>query len=336
MLTREVSTETLAEVQEQMEATQPKSLKVSHEDIAFDLTKDKSIRLSPKVTVPATEQGIKAFGQWLDIPTKFLDRVEPDMKQYLLANLMTRTPGELNVLYSPKLGVDLVRDPNVKFIEPVRLVSIASDVIDPSAQVIENISTGDEFRLDVIVPENFDRGVGGDKKVGDITRGGIRFGESLKANQTSVAPWVSEYMFRLICTNGMEREDSNLRIEARANTVDEVLRQFELMARRAFERVENTIGSFYEMRNQPVDNPERTLIRRAEEQGLPERTRIALAEMAPALGDNPTMFDVVNLITNQANQAGLRHGVRRNLERAGGAIVAEHAERCGHCQAKLN
>jgi hypothetical protein len=49
------------------------------------------------------------------------------------------------------------------------------------------------------------------------------------------------------------------------------------------------------------------------------------------------MFDVVNLMTNQANNPSIdvRSSTRRNLQRAGGNIVTDHAERCGTCHSRL-
>ncbi len=53
--------------------------------------------------------------------------------------------------------------------------------------------------------------------------------------------------------------------------------------------------------------------------------------------DDPSMFDVVNLVTNFANSPAVRNdGGRLLLERAGGSVVTDHATRCGHCQQKVH
>lgn len=336
MLLREAPTETLAQLQEEMESSTVRDILVQNEDIHFDIERPGgTVTLSPKVTVPMTETGLKAFSQHFDVPYKFVERLDPDMRQYVFTNLAERTKGEVSVAYAPKLGVEAVRDAHVKFINPLRLVEIVGRVIDPSALIVEHIHNNDEFRLDVIAPEGFDRGIGGDRKVGDITRGGLRVGQNLKANQTAKAPWSSEFLYRLLCTNGLEREDPSLVVSARGNSVEQVLEDFEQMADRAFRHVEETIKAFYDLRNQPVENPERALLRMAAEQGIPRATRMVLAEVAPTI-DNPTQFDLVNLITNQANDMTMTPNVRRNLQRAGGRVVSEHAERCSHCLAKLN
>lgn len=338
MFLRDTPSKTLADVREELDSTTIKVMSVATDQINFDLEANQTITFGEgkgQVTVPADVEGIKAFGDWFDVPSKFLLRVEPDLQQTILNSMLRRHPATGNVNYTDE-GVKLIRDPNAKWIDPRKMVGVAAKVIDNDAPVVDHWSNNDEFRLDVIAPEGFDRGIGGDKKVGDITRGGIRITQDVKHN---LAPAVSEFMYRLVCTNGMERYDQLLKVDARGNTVDEVLAEMEIMADRAFRRVEKTIASFYDMRNQRVENPERTILRMANEAGIPSRTALQLAERIPANVEDGTasMFDLVNLITNQANDPHIRSraGARRNLEQAGGTLVTEHADRCGHCQSKL-
>jgi hypothetical protein len=335
MFLRDAPGSTLATVREALDDRTQTTQTVTTE-VKVDLVEDNTISIG-NVTVPASGEGITAIGNWLEVPSKFLQRLDADLQQHLLTSLLERTPATANFVYNDE-GVKQVRDPNAKFIDPRRLVDSAINVIDPTAPVIDHWRNTDEFRLDVIAPEGFDRGIGGDPQVGDLTRGGIRIGVDLKHN---LAPWVQPYMYRLICTNGMETTDEGLKVDARGSSVDEVLREFEAQADRAFRRVEAEIAAFYDLRTQQVDNPERTLIRMAEERGLPARTVLTLAERVPAYTDEngrATMFDLVNLITNQANDPRIRSraGARRTLEQTGGTIVTEHTERCSHCQSALN
>lgn len=335
MFMREAPSATLADVRETLEDN-TEHVQVATTEVRLDLTEDRTITIG-EVTVPANSEGVTALGNWLEVPNKFLTRLDADMQQHILSNLLTRHPATANFVLNDE-GVKMVRDPNAKFIDPRRMVDAAIRVIDREAPVVDHWRTGDEFRLDVIAPEDFDRGIGGDPQVGDITRGGIRIGVDLKHN---LAPWVQPYMYRLWCTNGMETADQGLKVDARGASVDEVLAEFEAQADRAFRRVEQDIASFYELREQKVDNPERTLIRLAEERGLPARTVLTLAERVPGYTEDDgsaSMFDLVNLVTNQANDPRIRNraGARRTLEQTGGVIVTEHQERCGHCQGLLS
>lgn len=335
MFLREAPTSTLTDVRETLEDN-TEHVQVATSEVSLDLVEERAITVG-NITVPADTEGITALGNWLEVPSKFLQRLDADMQQHILRGLLQRHPATANFVLNTE-GIKQVRDPGTKFIDPRRMVDAAIRVIDPSAPVVEHWRTTDEFRLDVIAPENFDRGIGGDPQVGDITRGGIRIGVDLKHN---LAPWVQPYMYRLWCTNGMETADQGLKVDARGASVDEVLAEFEAQADRAFRRVEQDIASFYELREQRVDNPERTLIRMAEERGLPARTILTLAERVPAHIEedgSATMFDLVNLITNQANDPRIRNrtGARRTLEATGGHVVTDHQERCGHCQSSLN
>jgi hypothetical protein len=48
------------------------------------------------------------------------------------------------------------------------------------------------------------------------------------------------------------------------------------------------------------------------------------------------MFDLVNLVTNAANEPGVSPRLRSQLQRVGGTVVTQHHARCGHCQSRLN
>jgi len=333
MYLREAPTLTLDEVREGLASRDGKQKQLPNRDIRLDLTGDSAVISVGGEDVPVTTQGLKAIGDWVEVPSKFLMRLDADLQQHLLSNLLDRQgAGVANVFYSDE-GVEMVKDPKVKFIEPRRIVDMAIKVIDPQALAVDHWSTQDEFRLDVIVPDDFDRGVGGDLKKGDITKGGIRIAQDVKHN---LAPSVSEFMYRLVCTNGMEIFDAGLKVDARGQTVDEVLAELEIAADHAFRRVEASIASFYDLREEKVDNPERSLLRMAEEQNISDRILVSMADVVPAIEGDVTMFDIVNLITNQANAPGMKSGPRRKLEQAGGTIVGDHADRCSQCQGRLD
>lgn len=314
---------------------------IGKDRVNFDFTRqDFPVFRVDNQEVPVTDKGLEAFGSYLSIPSAFLKRltksVDLDLQERLLNDLFDRTAGDqVKIETDPQRGVQMVAEPGKFTVQPHRLAEIAARVTTDEATVARLVDESGEFSFDVYVPENFDRGVGGDLAVGDVTAGGIRFGANLKQG---LAPWVEEYMFRLRCTNGMGVVDSGLKVDARGQTVDEVLAEVEQMARVAFGRVEQSIQHFYDMRSQRVTNPERAIRTLAVERGLPDRSTMALIDLARGedLPDEPSMFDVVNLVTNYANSPAVRNdGGRLLLERAGGAAVADSASRCGHCNQKV-
>jgi hypothetical protein len=336
MFLREAPTETLKSLKGALKSPK-ETITVKHEDLGFDLTDQGVIKIGD-IEAPATEMAISAFGNYFDVPSKFLQRVDEDLQEYILAHLAQVDPvSDCAVVLEDEDEVQMVRDPSLKYIDPRRLVDIASKIISPEALVVDWYRTDSEFRFDTIVPEDFKKGVGGDRRTGDITRGGVRIGHDIKHN---LAPWVQPYTYRLICTNGMETCDPGLKVDARGSSVEDVLEEFERKADEAFRRVEGDIKSLYGLRKEKVDNPERVLLRVAEEAGLPDRTIVTLTERMPAYLDeegDASMFTIANLITNTANDPTIRNkaGVRRRLEQIGGAIVTEHAERCRLCSSKL-
>lgn len=314
--------------------------------VTLDLTSaSPSIRLS-EVEVPVTAGGILAIGTHFGVPSAFLNKIERDEAEWIIARRMERTPMEFTVRYDDS-GVTGAYAPGQHIINPSRIVSVAEKVIGEDGVVTAFDIDPSDFHFDTTVPEGSVRGVGGDlaatvenyagtgePRVGDITLGGLRFGYDRKRN---LAPWVEEFYWRLACTNGMEVPMPGRRIDARqADTVEDVLAELEAAAERAFSQAEARIAAHYDLRTVTVDNPERTLRRVGRDRGLPARTIDRLLDGAPTLPDEPTMFDVVNLITNEANNSTItRFSARRALQRTGGAEVAEHHERCSHCLQRI-
>jgi hypothetical protein len=115
-----------------------------------------------------------------------------------------------------------------------------------------------------------------------------------------------------------------------------VLADLEAQARIAFAAAERDIDHFYSLRDQQVNNPERALTAMARERDIPNRSLIRLLAQAPTL-ENPTRFDIVNLVTNLANDPAIANdGGRQLLERVGGSVVMDSQARCPHCEQGLH
>lgn len=291
--------------------------------------------------VPATQHGIEVLAAFFEVPTKFLERIGHDEQQFILDHRIDRSKEEyVQVRYDDTGLVEMFRGSQVRL--PVeRIVESLFDVMPSEAEVVEWWANADDMRFDIIVPEGFDRGIGGDRSVNDITRGGIRVGQDRKRN---LAPWVQPYMFRLRCTNGLEVPDLGLRVDARGKDDDEVLMVLKGECRRAFDRVEGDIKAFYDLRSHQASSDYTGEFRRmARERGLPDRTVSRMEDALPEMlgeidGDHPTHFDFINHITNAAVDPNLYYSpnVRRTLEQAGGGIVGTHMRRCPSCHSSLN
>lgn len=353
---------TLASLRETLSSDGTETVEVASQEIRLNLTGDTPTIAVGRREVPGNTRAITALGAWLNVPESFLKRVHKeagaDLTQTLLSTLLERTSGSAAAVTLSDLGISDIRDPGQRPVPVTRIVNTAARVLGDDQSVIQRlVDEPGEFSFDVHVPFSGKRGVFGDgqtvdipdglrdrpytahiasnkRKVGDVTAGGLRFGYDRKRN---LAPWVQPWMMRLVCTNGMETADHGLRVDARGASVDDVLNELEQAAERAFSRVENQIRHFYDLRNQAVENPERVIRRIGRERGIPDRSIARLLDLAPtdALPDRPTMFDIVNLVTNLANDPSVRRdGGRLLLERAGGAEVSDHVARCAHCDSR--
>lgn len=334
MYLRSAPTLTLSDVMDDVSQDPiPDSDDIDIREIRVDIIEENSIALSDVAVVPASTEGLEVLSDALDIPFKFLQRLPVDLQQHLMMAMLQQATGIARVEYNDR-GLKGIYSPKQSVIRTRDIVETVMRVMHPEAWVVDWWNNPKEFRLDVVVSPESDRGgIGGDAQVGDLTHGGIRIIQDRKKN---LAPYVGQYLYRLACTNGMEVMSEGLKIEARGNTVDEVLASLEEVADRAFRRVESTIESFYDTRRIKVQNPERDILRYAEEAGLSDRLTTGVAERVPAVFENDvSLFDIVNLITNHANAEGVKDGPRRSLEQLGGNLVSEHVERCSHCRGRL-
>lgn len=293
--------------------------------------------------VPATADGVGQLTTFFDIPRPWFARSPLAMQEFVLRETIRNNPANLSVRYDEG-GISEVFKPDAARIEPRQVADVAIRVLGEDAEVVQWRADSDELFFDLVAPEG-NGPIGGEpgtgERLGDITRGGLRFHQNRKNNHS---PEVASYLYRLRCTNGMSVPDEGLKLDARGASVNEVLAELELMAQRAFGQVEEQIAHFYEMRDQPIQGDvTQAVIRTAQERGLPNRTAMTLAQRVPAmlneseLGHPPTMFDLANLFTNQANDPSIanRRNARLALETAGGTLVQEHRDRCGTCYQAL-
>lgn len=315
-------------------------------DLRFNLEAN-GIQTVPHIAVgtaeiPVTKTGLASLGDFLGIPPKFLLRIDPDEQQALLRTRSQRAKHEEVTLYYQSGGLREVRKAHETRVRPERLIDSVLKFFPGNSPIVEHFNTPDELRVDVIYPEGFEHGIGGDPRIGDITRGGIRLGQDRKHN---LAPYVQPFLYRLQCTNGMEIPDEGLKITSRGAQEAEIEALFEAAISQAVERLEADIAAFYDLRNQSLGpDPTGALHRAATEQRVPLRTIGRMEDLVPALmeevgesGGDITMFDMVNLMTNQANDPAMasnRSG-RRKLQTAGGTLVNDHAERCNMCHSRL-
>lgn len=321
MRTRELSGQTLGEVADELRETKHKVWGGATFDIGLYLEDQNPFFTLGNNEVPVTGNGLEALAKFADIPTKFLLRVDPDEQAWILRNRLERLPKPDTRVFWDDLGIQEVRPANETRVAVEDLVESALGHLGEDATVDTWWSNADDFRVDVVT----ERVQGGD--VGDLTQGGVRIGQDRSRN---LAPWVQPYLLRLVCTNGMEVPDHGLKVDTRKADEDEILMLFGNEVRRAFSRVEGDIAAFYDLKDQHFTDGRAALNRIASEAGVPART-IARID----IGDEATMFDIVNAMTGYANGLNPHSSSYRTLQVAGGSRVYDHAERCENCLSRI-
>lgn len=301
--------------------------------VAVNNQSDDAIRIGDE-EIPATGEGLVALGSWTGVPAKLVGNLDADLLTHLLNGLLSRKTDDVQVSISDS-GLQDLYSPGAKRIDPAEVLGIASRVVGADAQVVEWRQNNKGYGFEVVTRPTVVEEA--ELVVNDISHGGLRFGHDWKAGYL---PWVQPFIYRLVCTNGMEIPDATLAVSTEGNTLEEVIADLELKAQAAFGRVESDIEAFYALRGHPVSDPERLLVRMGAEQGIGDRRLRTILEVLPEYMDeagNVSQFDIVNILTNEANRETLdqRFTARRQLQRAGGNIAFEHRTRCGVCQSTL-
>ena len=278
--------------------------------------------------VPLGGKGREVMAGWLSIPQNFLGRVDDSLQQKILDSLLRKEKGEVQIGVAGERGIVEALNPKAKVIPVKSLFDAAAEAIGMDALVVDLWVEPWEFRLDVMVPETSEF-VGGDAKVGDITRAGLRFTQDRKRN---LAPTVAGYFHRLVCTNGLEEVDDAFLVRGRANTVEEQLAELTSNGRSIMARSLDRIESFYDLRSEKVSRPGVYLQRICRDAGIsPRVTQAAMDALADYDASEVTKFDIVDILTHLARLPKMKDGPSRTLESLGGELVAEHRRRCKSC-----
>jgi hypothetical protein len=208
---------------------------------------DDAIRIGAK-DYPFTETGLLALGQFIGIPSTFLaERLPRDLVDTVVNRMLSVQGGDIDVAVTDS-GLQDVFAPNGRRLDPHQVLEVAARVMNADDQVVGWRRNNQGYSFEVI--EAFlDHQV---TEVNDISRGGLRFGQETKHNE---APWVQPYIYRLLCTNGMEIPDETLKVTSQGRTIEELLEDLEASATAAFARVGNDIDSFYHLKEQRGCSP---------------------------------------------------------------------------------
>lgn len=288
------------------------------------------------ITLPATDEQFEILAGWAGFPKPYMKRLSPERKVRYLNEEFAEQHRAALVRIGQRDQIISVLGPDQIAFDPSMVIETAQTVLGEYAPVVDVKSDSTVFFLDVVTtPEKMPDL--GDPRIGDITKAGLRFNLDLARN---LAPRVNPWYYRLWCTNGCADLREDLKMDARGMSVEEVMADLEVKAQMAFAAVEHSVNAMYELRNQKVENPERTINRMAREFKVADSLRVHLVDAIPSMVediDDLSMFDLIQAATHLANAPEVRNrGQRESLENFGGSVISDHVERCTSCKSKLN
>ena len=298
--------------------------------IRHDLNREASFYMDD-----ATEKSLATF---LKIPLPYLKSCPPEFKATTLRFWFDTKADAAAVVESINGELVSVHSPNHVMLPMREVVESISRVFDPAdeARLLRDENrmhldiVSDRYRIDVPNPDR----VPGRPEVGDVTVGGVRV---LAYPTRSKAPSVSTYLERLVCTNGMTTDYKLDEITLKGRSVDEVIEEMELAARRLLDGMPEKLQRYADTATMRVPgDPAAFAAQLARENNLP---RAILDQALDYINQLPyaTVYDINQAFTRVAN-TGVGYATMSRLQGLGGelALNAEHAvARCNSCERLL-
>lgn len=165
------------------------------------------------------------------------------------------------------------------------------------------------------------------RRVKDVLNAGVH----IEANDSGIA--VSQFVYRLICTNGLIGESLKLkrRIHAESDALS-VAQSLKDAVKSAFDQTrEHLLPAFIATDDIPLDNPSQRIHSFVREHRLSAEVETELLDRVPSLSEGSTYYDLVNLFTAYG-----RDKQSVGFERLGARLVGENnSHRCIHCQRQM-
>ena len=165
------------------------------------------------------------------------------------------------------------------------------------------------------------------KRKGDISRGGV----FLRASNKSIE--IGEYAFTLLCLNGLWGETSRTKRKVYGEQDSrKTLNSVKETTKAVFSEVKDKfLPALMESDEIPVKAPTQLIHRLARENRLAPETEASLLDRVPSLPEASTYYDVINMVTSYAREAG-----SVSLQKFGGKILKESSRyACNRCHRPL-
>lgn len=274
----------------------------------------------------APDGSFEALCGCMGVPSSFFHRCN-DVTKRAVANQFLKVTKPIQLVTSNS-HIEAILSDKATYVSPLATLDVAAKVLPKAEAVSFKRSAGRVF-LELVTNEQ----KAPPKKVGDVTRAGVEFSIG-RQGYTDWSVELSAYLYTLRCTNGMISADTE-RFIVRGQSEGEVIKQFGDMLKRVYESsVNQMLPRFIHTDDIRINDPANVVNQMANQNGLPNRLKNVVINRIPELGQNPTLYEVIGLITNTANQFD-RPRASRQMRMFGGFVNKTHDHRCPNCQSSL-
>jgi len=267
--------------------------------------------------------------QNVDVNLPFTRKCSDPLKETLFTEFLSR-PGKSLKLVARENQVTGVLPFRTPYVPSSKLVDVVATAIEAVDVEYKNYNGTRIF--DFVSKINAEP----KKRVGDVTKAGITLLENRSNVLTSYEVNVGGFLYRLSCSNGaVTRTESLHRIGGK--TVEEILNGVGNTTRKVFEVVsKEDLLQFVHLDDVKAEDPSNLVHRLSRDSRIPASLERRILDRIPELGLNPTMYDVINLVTSVANDEKLSIRNSRLLQVMGGQLTISAEHRCPTCKVILN
>jgi hypothetical protein len=286
------------------------------------------------------ETSVSSLGTLLDVSATYLRKCPKELIAHNL-NYWLRQKSEADALVHLLNGAPRFMPPNTKIIPLKGLTDMVGRVFAPDDEIATFEVSDKLVHLDVIsqahrieVPpkDNLHR------PVNDITHGGIRF-RITNDSRIRKPPEVYTYLNRLVCSNGMCVTDAVHKLTLQGKDVAHVLSDMESTAKTLWENLPGVLASYRQTADMEVPGELSHFVHQVgRERGIGQRVLGTAIDRVGELPRPASLYDVIQLFTNIANDENSTYRTRDALQNLGGELAAHpeaNMHRCTQCERLL-
>lgn len=279
----------------------------------------------------------RSLANYLRIPASYLSACPPEFKARTLQFWQQEHGDAETVLELTDGDVTSIHAPEALMLPMRAVVGVAEKVFDPEAEVRFHRLDENRLHLDITTPQHqVDVQSPVYRQVGDITQAGLRF---LSYPNQVKPPSVGAYLERLVCTNGMTTTERAGAISLQGRTVEEVIEEMELAARRMLGTLDDRLARYAATAERPIPGNRQAFAHQlAREANLSRSVLDTVMELVNQLPDDATLYDINQAFTSVAN-TDVSYPTRIRLQNLGGMMAFEPdriVARCTTCQHPLD